>query len=111
MAPLPNNWLSIFRLPSSGSTFSTLPAYLAGAFGNYVSRASARRIGLLAGPEEAIHPAGNTALLGAKIALFSDEAEDGFAELRARIEHLPLAADPAFEEAYVDALGFPAGGS
>jgi uncharacterized 2Fe-2S/4Fe-4S cluster protein (DUF4445 family) len=87
---------------------ASLPTYLAGAFGNYVSRTSARRIGLLTGPEEAIHPAGNTALLGAKIALFSSEADAGFAELRGRIEHLPLAADPEFEDAYVGALAFPA---
>jgi uncharacterized 2Fe-2S/4Fe-4S cluster protein (DUF4445 family) len=96
-----------FGLPED----APVPAYLAGAFGNYVNRASARRLGLLAGPEQAIHPAGNTALLGAKIALFSSQADDGFAELRGRIEHVPLAADPAFEGAFVDALALEAGGA
>ena len=44
--------------------------YVAGAFGNYINYASARRIGLLDFPAEKIQPAGNTALLGAKLALF-----------------------------------------
>ena len=35
--------------------------WLAGAFGNYLNRASARRIGLLDFPIEKIEPAGNTA--------------------------------------------------
>ena len=34
--------------------------YLAGAFGNYVNRASAQRIGLISFPEDTVHPAGNT---------------------------------------------------
>ncbi len=99
--------LQVLRARFALAEDASLPTYLAGAFGNYVSRTSARRIGLLTGPEEAIHPAGNTALLGAKIALFSSEADAGFAELRRRIEHLPLAADPEFEDAYVGALAFP----
>ena len=45
--------------------------FLAGAFGNYINHTSARRIGLLDFPAEKVRPAGNTALLGAKLALFS----------------------------------------
>jgi uncharacterized 2Fe-2S/4Fe-4S cluster protein (DUF4445 family) len=85
-----------------------VPIYLAGAFGNYVNRTSARRIGLIDAPEDTIEPAGNTALLGAKMALFaSDPDADAFRDLRSRIEHLPLAADPAFHQTYVEELGFP----
>jgi uncharacterized 2Fe-2S/4Fe-4S cluster protein (DUF4445 family) len=80
--------------------------YLAGAFGNYLNRASARRIGLLAFEPERVEPAGNTALLGAKLALF----EDGdFGDVRALVEHVPLGADPEFQERYVDAMAFEAG--
>jgi uncharacterized 2Fe-2S/4Fe-4S cluster protein (DUF4445 family) len=82
--------------------------YLAGAFGNYISRASARRIGLIDLPIERISPAGNTALLGAKLALFDLAGEDGSStQLRQRIEHVPLNADADFEKVFVDELAFP----
>jgi uncharacterized 2Fe-2S/4Fe-4S cluster protein (DUF4445 family) len=81
---------------------------LAGAFGNYVNRASARRIGLLDHPEEVIEPVGNTALLGAKLALFAPEREIGaLSELGSRIEHVSLATDPHFQDVFVDELRFP----
>jgi uncharacterized 2Fe-2S/4Fe-4S cluster protein (DUF4445 family) len=77
--------------------------YLAGAFGNYLNRASARRIGLLRFPVEQVEPAGNTALLGAKLALF----EDGdFGDVRGMVEHVPLGADPEFQDRYVEAMVF-----
>lgn len=83
--------------------------YLAGAFGNYINRASARRIGLLELPPEKVAPAGNTALLGAKLALFSLHEHDGsHAALRQRIRHVPLNEDPIFQDIYVDAMAFPA---
>ncbi len=82
--------------------------YLAGAFGNYISRSSAQRIGLIALPIDQVSPAGNTALLGAKLALFPPAGEDGsYARLRQKIEHVPLNADPQFQEMYVEGLAFP----
>ncbi|MGQ9588988.1 MAG: ASKHA domain-containing protein [Planctomycetota bacterium] len=82
--------------------------YLAGAFGNYVSRRSARRIGLLEFPVEKIRPSGNTALLGAKIALFDRRAtEGGFAGVLSKIRHIGLSSDPLFEETYVEHMRFP----
>ena len=82
--------------------------YLAGAFGNYVNRESARRIGILDFPAKRIHPSGNTALLGAKLALFRTEPEGrGFNEIRERITHVSLAADPEFQDTFVDSLAFP----
>ena len=81
--------------------------YLAGAFGNYVNRTSARRIGLLDFAVDRIEPAGNTALLGAKILLCNSERTDDFADLRRRTEHIPLAADPFFEETFVACMPFP----
>jgi uncharacterized 2Fe-2S/4Fe-4S cluster protein (DUF4445 family) len=80
--------------------------HLAGAFGNYVSRASAQRIGLLTVDPERVHAAGNTALLGAKLALF-DDGPGALDSILARIEHVPLASDPGFADAYVAAMTFP----
>lgn len=74
---------------------------LAGAFGNYVSHRSAHRIGLLDCAEQRVESVGNTALLGAKLALFAPEPQAGdLRELRARIEHVGLAEDPGFQAAY-----------
>ena len=78
--------------------------YLAGAFGNYINRESARRIGLLPFSEEVIQAAGNTSLLGAKMALF---ANDGLALPQGQVEHISLAEDPEFEEKYVEWMRFP----
>jgi uncharacterized 2Fe-2S/4Fe-4S cluster protein (DUF4445 family) len=83
--------------------------YLAGAFGNYINIESARRIGLLDAPAEKIQPAGNTALLGAKLALF-DLGKDGadYAELLRKVRHVSLNEDPQFHEVFVDCMTFPA---
>jgi uncharacterized 2Fe-2S/4Fe-4S cluster protein (DUF4445 family) len=83
--------------------------YLAGAFGNYISRASARRIGLLRFPVEMVKPAGNTALLGAKLALFNQtEDQFAYAPLRAKAEHVSLNTDPHFQDVFVEEMTFPA---
>jgi uncharacterized 2Fe-2S/4Fe-4S cluster protein (DUF4445 family) len=82
--------------------------YLAGAFGNYIDRASAQRIGLIDFPPERVEAAGNTALLGAKLALFSLDSEDGsYAGVRRRVEHVALNADPSFQDVFVEELAFP----
>ena len=82
--------------------------YLAGAFGNYINRSSAARIGLLGFAPERIVPAGNTALLGTKLALFDPSVEGGdFAPWRRRIGHVCLSADPAFQDIYADEMRFP----
>jgi uncharacterized 2Fe-2S/4Fe-4S cluster protein (DUF4445 family) len=90
------------------STSDVTRLYLAGAFGNYIDRASARRIGLLEFPEERIQPAGNTALLGAKLALFAANDEElSYPEIRSRIRHCSLSADPQFQDLYVEEMSFP----
>ena len=82
--------------------------HLAGAFGNYVNRDSARRIGLLDYPAENVEPVGNTALLGAKLALFAPEQEaHEIAQLSERIEHVSLAADPNFQDVFIEEMRFP----
>src|SRR5262249_9764423 len=82
--------------------------YLAGAFGNYISRVSARRIGLLTFPPEKIEPVGNTALRGAKLALFGlPEAENAYAGLRCRVKHRCLSDDACFQQIFVEEMAFP----
>jgi len=79
--------------------------HLAGAFGNYVQVPSACRVGLLEVPPDRVTPAGNTALLGAKLALFQDP--ERWDRAAASIEAVALNLEPAFQEAYVEAMGFP----
>lgn len=79
--------------------------YLAGAFGNYVNRAAASRIGLVPGRTDAVRTAGNTALLGGKLALFDDDHD--YAAVRDLVTHVNLKADPEFQDRYVEAMSFP----
>jgi uncharacterized 2Fe-2S/4Fe-4S cluster protein (DUF4445 family) len=82
--------------------------HLAGAFGNYISRLSARRIGLLQVAPDRVLPAGNTALLGAKLALFGRHDDAWlYGSLRRKVRHVSLHEDPAFHEVYVDEMRFP----
>ncbi len=93
-----------------GATFDDVgKLYMAGAFGNYVDRTSARRIGLLQIPLERVVPAGNTALLGAKIALFNPDPQTNTYEgIRNITVHVGLNEDPRFQDVYVEEMGFPA---
>jgi uncharacterized 2Fe-2S/4Fe-4S cluster protein (DUF4445 family) len=82
--------------------------HLAGAFGNYLNIASARRIGLLEVDPQRVRPVGNTALRGVKMHLLTPSLRAArIAGLLARTEHLSLAADPHFEEIFIDCLPFP----
>ena len=58
---------------SDASITNLKELFLAGAFGNYINRASAQRIGLINFPSDKVEAAGNTAPLGAKLALFLTE--------------------------------------
>lgn len=84
--------------------------YLAGAFGNYVNRASAERIGLIPVCAEDSDAIGNSALLGAKLALFSGEDSDWkFSDLRRRVEHISLATSQEFHQIFIEETRFPDG--
>jgi uncharacterized 2Fe-2S/4Fe-4S cluster protein (DUF4445 family) len=74
--------------------------HLAGAFGNYVQIESALRIGLLEAPHAIIHAAGNTALRGSKLLLLGGEPA------LPPIEHVNLAADPAFQDEFASCMSF-----
>ena len=84
--------------------------HLAGAFGNYLNYASARRIGLLAFPVEQIQAAGNTALRGAKLALLNPPPAglSDYAEILGKTRHVSLNEDAAFQERFAEEMVFPA---
>jgi uncharacterized 2Fe-2S/4Fe-4S cluster protein (DUF4445 family) len=97
-------------LQEYGASLEDLQAvYLAGAFGNYVKTASARRIGLIKVVDEKIRPSGNTALLGAKLALFSSEETEPYQDLLPRITHISLNESIAFQDIYAEEMLFPSG--
>jgi uncharacterized 2Fe-2S/4Fe-4S cluster protein (DUF4445 family) len=82
--------------------------FLAGAFGNYIRGGSARRIGLL--PPWIDHPtsAGNTALRGARMLLLAASRRELILETALSCtEHVELAADPGFQDAFVNCMRFP----
>ncbi len=81
--------------------------YLSGAFGNYISKRSARRIGLLNFPKKKITTAGNTALLGAKMALFNQSEINNFFEIREKTTHLDLSMHPDFTDVFAELVNFP----
>jgi len=82
---------------------------LAGGFGNYVSIASALRIGLIPPlPPEKVRYVGNAASLGAQLCLVSETERARAAEVARAMEHVSLAAHPDFEQIFVDAMNFPA---
>jgi len=71
---------------------------LAGAFGNFIRRNNARRIGLL--PQIAcrrIHFVGNAASLGAQLALLSADERELASQLGRTTEHVDLSLDPEFQ--------------
>ncbi len=92
-----------------GTTLGGLKTvHLAGAFGNYIDRTSARRIGLLKFSDSKVQPVGNSALLGAKMALFDLGSSDGaYTDLLAKVSHVSLNEHPEFQDVYVDNMGFP----
>lgn len=80
---------------------------VAGAFGNYIDKESAIRIGLL--PQ--IHPdkiefAGNTAGVGVSMALVSRQELKAAMEIPIWVEHVELADKPNFQDVYMNAMAF-----
>jgi uncharacterized 2Fe-2S/4Fe-4S cluster protein (DUF4445 family) len=81
--------------------------FLAGAFGNSLDVANARRIGLLPFPLETVKPVGNAALLGAKLALFApDGGKPLFDSVTGKCRHVSLEQDAEFQDLFADLMGF-----
>jgi uncharacterized 2Fe-2S/4Fe-4S cluster protein (DUF4445 family) len=80
---------------------------IAGAFGNYIDRASAVRIGLL--PQislDKIRTAGNTAGTGALMAAACRADEEAAAGIPERAGHVELAQEADFNAAYLEEMNF-----
>ena len=80
---------------------------LAGAFGNYMTPASACRIGMIPSELEAcITSIGNAAGEGAKLCAVSEKEFSHSQMLAKNTDFLELASMPEFQDCYVDALEF-----
>jgi uncharacterized 2Fe-2S/4Fe-4S cluster protein (DUF4445 family) len=80
---------------------------LAGAFGNYIRKESAVRIGLLPNvPIERIHFVGNAAGSGAQMILLSAKFKEHARKLARKIEYVEVAHEPDFESVFADAMAF-----
>ncbi len=81
--------------------------FLAGAFGNYITPASALAIGLVPTfPNAEILPVGNAAGSGAKMALLSLSARLEATRIQHETEYLELSGRPDFQEEFAAAMVF-----
>lgn len=81
---------------------------LAGAFGNYIRRHNAKRIGMFPPiPTERIQFVGNAASFGAKRVLLSVAERQRAAELYRTVQHVDLSLDPEFQMEFGGAMLFP----
>ncbi len=82
---------------------------IAGAFGNYIRKASALAIGLVPSLDpERVRFVGNAAGLGARMALCDDRVRARARSLAARAEYVELATHGDYQALFMDALAFPA---
>ncbi len=82
--------------------------YLAGAFGNYIRKESAVRIGLLPPVEpERIRLIGNGAGIGAGMALLSHQFAVRLEQYGEQVVHIELADEAGFQEMFIRYLNFP----
>ena len=82
---------------------------LAGAFGNFIRRNHAVRIGMLPGIDTSrIRYVGNAALLGARMALLSEPCHQRARAFARTTTHVDLSMDMDFQMAFASAMLFPA---
>ena len=78
--------------------------YIAGGFGSYINIGNVVATGMIEIEEQKIRKMGNTALIGAKMFLFSNpEITD---KILAITQHINLEGDPSFQDIYVDKMLF-----
>jgi len=82
--------------------------FIAGAFGNYIDPENAKIIGLIPDvPMEKVEFIGNAAIVGAKMALISEDARKKADKISKKVRYLELAADPNFNEEFLKATLIP----
>jgi uncharacterized 2Fe-2S/4Fe-4S cluster protein (DUF4445 family) len=80
---------------------------LAGAFGNFIDKKSAVRIGLIPNlPLERIKSVGNAAGKGAEITLCSSKMRKLSKEIAKEVKYIELSSRPDFQEEFVEAMFF-----
>lgn len=81
---------------------------VAGAFGSFINKTDALRIGMFPPiPEADIDVVGNAAGAGAILALFDDSLWSRAVELAQATRVLDLATDPEFQDRFIESLAFP----
>jgi len=81
--------------------------FLAGAFGNYIRKESALRIGLLPIVDtERIHFIGNAAASGSQMILLSDQARQKAGQLAKKIQYIEIAHQQDFQDIFAESLIF-----
>jgi uncharacterized 2Fe-2S/4Fe-4S cluster protein (DUF4445 family) len=81
---------------------------LAGAFGNYIDKAEAMRIGLFPDMDlEQVYSVGNAAGEGACLALCNIQKRLEAERIARQVEYIELTLEPEFEEEFIQALHFP----
>ncbi|UCG27489.1 MAG: DUF4445 domain-containing protein [Bacteroidales bacterium] len=78
--------------------------FIAGAFGNFINPENASRLGLLEFPVEKITRIGNTALIGAKMALFQDKEE--WEDILQICRHKSLESSRDFQDIFASKMSF-----
>ena len=80
---------------------------LAGAFGNFIDKKSAVRIGLLPNlPLKKIESVGNAAGRGAEITLCSNKMREVSEEISKKVKYVELSSRPDFQEEFIKAMIF-----
>ena len=80
---------------------------LAGAFGNFIRRRQAKRVGLIPDlPSERIRFIGNAASSGAKLTLISGKLRQEAETISRETEYIELSSRPDFQEEFVQAMSF-----
>lgn len=80
---------------------------LAGAFGNFIDKKSAVRIGLIPNlPLKRIKSVGNAAGRGAEIALCSNKMRKFSEEVSKRVNYIELSSRPDFQKEFMEAIFF-----
>jgi uncharacterized 2Fe-2S/4Fe-4S cluster protein (DUF4445 family) len=96
-------------LGSVGFSFEDVDRfYVAGGFGRFLDLEDARTIGLLPRlPDEKYTFLGNTSVIGAYLALVSEEYRAKEHELAAKITYMDLSSEPKYMDQYTAALFLP----
>ncbi len=82
---------------------------IAGAFGNFLRKTSALAIGLVPAVDpERVRFVGNAAGAGARLALVDRAAWERAERVSQTAEYVELAGHPDYEQAFCDAIPFPA---